>query len=72
MRLSGEHLRIFVDLDDILLLHAYRKRQERAPHMRTGQPGQEYMNELLDSAHPERVRQVLWMELATFYTIAEP
>jgi hypothetical protein len=29
------------------------------------------MNELLDSAHLERVRQVLRMELATFYTLRD-
>jgi hypothetical protein len=57
--------------DNILLLLAYRRHQEQQERrrMRTGQSGQEYIKELLDSAHPERVYHVLRMQLATFYAL---
>jgi hypothetical protein len=59
------------DLDDILLLVAYKRRKKRVQRMRSGQPGQEYVKELLDSAHPERVHHVLRMQLATFYGLRD-
>jgi hypothetical protein len=57
-------------IDDILLLLASQRCQEHQ-RMRTGQPGQEYMMELLDSAHPERVYQELRMRSTTFYSLKD-
>ena len=58
------------DLDNILLLGAYRRLQG-VQRMRTGQSGHEYIKELLDSAHPERIHHILRMQLATFYALRD-
>ena len=58
------------DLDNILLLEAYRRLQG-VQRMRTGQSGHEYIKELLDSAHPERIHHILRMQLATFYALRD-
>ena len=58
------------DLDNILLLVAYRRLQG-VHRMRTGQSGHEYIKELLDSAHPERIHHILRMQLATFYALRD-
>ena len=39
--------------------------------MRTGQSGHEYIKELLDLAHPERVHHILRIQLATFYALRD-
>jgi hypothetical protein len=58
------------DLDNILLLVAHRRLQG-VQRMRTGQSGHEYIKELLDSAHPERIHHILRMQLATFYALRD-
>ena len=57
-------------IDDILLLLAAREQQQKR-RVQTGQTGQEYIQELLDSGHPVRVFHVLRMQLATFYTLCD-
>jgi hypothetical protein len=57
-------------IDDILLLLAAREQQQKR-RVQTGQSGQEYIQELLDSSHPVRVFHVLRMQLATFYTLRD-
>jgi hypothetical protein len=57
-------------IDDILLLLAAREQQQKR-RVQTGQPGQEYIRELLDSGHPARIFHVLRMQLATFYTLRD-
>jgi hypothetical protein len=61
------------DFDDIFILLACRRRQERQERQRvyTGQSGQDYIEELLDSAHPERISHVLRMQLDTFYALQD-
>ena len=58
------------DLDNILLLGAYRRLQG-VQRMRTGQSGHEYIKELLDSAHPERIHHILRMQVDTFYALRD-
>jgi hypothetical protein len=60
----------FDDFDDLLLLIASRRLQG-VHRMRTGQSGHEYVKELLDSAHPERIQHILRMQLATFYALRD-
>jgi hypothetical protein len=50
------------------LFFAYWWNQKKTSHrdMRTGQRGYEYIREFLHQAHPERIRQIVRMELATF------
>jgi hypothetical protein len=59
-------------IDDILflLLLESREQQQRLP-VQTGQPGQEYIRELLGSGHPVRILHMLRMQLATFYTLRD-
>ncbi|KAK9350257.1 hypothetical protein V1523DRAFT_98017 [Lipomyces doorenjongii] len=57
-------------LEDLLFILAYSRHKKRR-RIQTGQPGQDYIKELLDSAHPERVHHVLRMQLATFYTLRD-
>src|ERR1700733_7080690 len=56
------------DFDELLLLLAY-ERSQQGQRIYTGQSGYDYINELLDSAHPERVYHILRMQLDTFYTL---
>ena len=52
----------FVDFDnEIIFRLAYKRRQTSQEHSRiyTGQLGQYYVQELLDSAHPERIYNAL-------------
>jgi hypothetical protein len=56
--------------DECFLLLAYRELQH-CQRIQTGQSGQEYIRELLDSAHPKRVHHVLRMQLDTFYTLRD-
>jgi hypothetical protein len=58
------------DFDKMFLLLAYERRQQHR-RIRTGQPGQEYIKELLDSAYPERISYVLRMQLDTFYALRD-
>jgi hypothetical protein len=63
----------FDDFDDILLLLACKRRykdQERQ-RVHTGQSGKDYIKELFNSAHPDRVYHVLRMQLDTFYTLRD-
>ena len=59
-------------IDDILflLLLESREQQQRLP-VQTGQSGQEYIRELLDSSHPVRILYMLRMQLATFNTLCD-
>jgi hypothetical protein len=62
------------DLEDeffLLLAHGELQRQEHRQRIQTGQSGQEYIRELLDSAHAERVHHVLRMQLDTFYALRD-
>jgi hypothetical protein len=54
----------------ILLQLACDELQKGQPRS-TGQSGHEYVRELLQSAHPERVFQVLRMRLSTFYSLRD-
>jgi hypothetical protein len=57
------------DIDELLL---FLLASENLPEpMRTGQSGQEYITELLSSAHPDRVFQVLRMQLSTFNSLRD-
>jgi hypothetical protein len=58
------------DFDETLILLAYQRLQERQ-RIHTGQSGQDYIKELLDSAHPERILHVLRMQLDTFYALRD-
>jgi hypothetical protein len=59
--------------DEFFLLLAQRElqRQEHCRRIQTGQSEQEYIRELLDSAHAERVYHVLGMQLDTFYALRD-
>jgi hypothetical protein len=61
------------DFDEIFLLDAYKSGQEHQDRQRmhTGQSGQDYIQELLDIAHPERILHVLRMQLDTFYALRD-
>jgi hypothetical protein len=64
----------FDDFDDeIFFLLAYRRRRDYQERQRvhTGQSGHDYIQELLDSAHPERISHVLRMQLDTFYALRD-
>jgi hypothetical protein len=64
----------FDDFDDEIFFRlAYKRRQTSQERSRiyTGQSGQDYVQELLDSAHPERVYNALRMQLDTFYTLRD-
>ena len=58
------------DYDEFFIRLAYKRRQQ---HQRiyTGQSGQDYVQELLNSAHPERVYNALRMQLDTFYALRD-
>jgi hypothetical protein len=56
--------------DEIFFLLAYRELQQHQP-VYTGQSGHDYIQELLDSAHPERVHHILRMKLDTFYALRD-
>jgi hypothetical protein len=58
------------DFDELLLLLAYERGQQ-GQRTYTGQSGHDYIKELLESAHPERVHHVLRMQLDTFYTLRD-
>jgi hypothetical protein len=58
------------DFDELLLLLDYERRQQ-GQRTYTGQSGHDYIKELLESAHPERVHHVLRMQLDTFYTLRD-
>ncbi|KAK9239361.1 hypothetical protein V1525DRAFT_48672 [Lipomyces kononenkoae] len=58
------------EIEDLLFILAYSRHREHR-RIQTGQPGQDYIKELLDSAHPERIHQVLRMQVATFYTLRD-
>jgi len=45
----------FADIDELLLILLTSERLYEGQHMRTGQPGYEYIQELLGSAYLERV-----------------
>ena len=55
-----------MDLDQVdvifsLLLDSSNDELQLKRRVRTGQPGDEYLKELLDSGHPERILNVLRM-----------
>jgi hypothetical protein len=58
-------------VDDIIFLLLASREQQQKRRVQTGQPGHEYIKELLDSGHPERILHVLRMQLATFYTLCD-
>jgi hypothetical protein len=63
-----------MDIDDIkelLLLLLASQSLQGGQRVRTGQSGHEYVKELLESAHPERVFQILRMRLPTFYRLRD-
>ena len=59
------------DIEELLLLLLVSRSLQGGQRIRTGQSGYEYMKELLESAHPERVFQVLRIRLATFYRLRD-
>jgi hypothetical protein len=59
------------DIEELLLLLLVSRSPQGGQCVRTGQSGHEYVKELLESAHPERVFQVLRMRLATFYSLRD-
>ena len=64
----------FDNIDDTLfLLLANQLVQEPQEPLciRTGQPGHEYIAQLLDSGHPRRIHKVFCMQEATFYTLRD-
>ena len=58
-------------LNALLLRLAASRRSEQTLRMRTGQSGQEYVQELLGSAYLTRVLSVLQMQLDTFYALRD-
>jgi hypothetical protein len=44
---------------------------EPCARMRTGQPGEEYVLELLKTRHPARIHQVLRMTIDTFFPLCD-
>ena len=61
----------FADIDELLLILLASDRVQEGQCMRTGQSGHEYVQELLGSTYPERVFQVLRIQLATFYSLRD-
>jgi hypothetical protein len=61
------------DEEDIFFAYWQSQQSQKKPavDMRTGQRGYEYMREFLDRAHPERIRHILRMELATFKALQD-
>ena len=55
------------DIDELLLFLLASK--NLLEPIRTGQSGQEYITELLSSAYPDRVFQVLYIQLSTFNSL---
>jgi hypothetical protein len=47
------------------------KAQDRQQCWQTAMPGSVYVDELLNSGHPNRIRQVLRMQLGTFYALRD-
>src|ERR1700722_18027386 len=45
--------------------------QDRKKLWTTALPGSKYVNELLDSEHPDRIQQVIRMRLNTFYALRD-
>jgi hypothetical protein len=58
-------------IDDVLFLLLSSREQQQKRRVQTGQSGQEYIKELLDSGHPARILHMLCMQLATFYTLRD-
>jgi hypothetical protein len=60
-------------VDDVIFLLLLDSSDEEQPKrcVQTGQSGDEYIKELLDSSHPERILNVLRMQLATFDTLCD-
>jgi hypothetical protein len=60
-------------VDDIIFSLLLDSSDDEQPKrcVQTGQSGDEYIKELLDSSHPERILNVLRMQLATFYTLCD-
>jgi hypothetical protein len=61
----------FEDIDELILFYLAYEHSQGGQRIRTGQSGHEYVKELLGSAHPERVFQVLRMQLATFNSLQD-
>ena len=59
------------DIEDLLLLLLASQSPQVGQRVRTGQSGHDYVKELLESGHPERVFQMLRMRLATFYRLRD-
>ena len=57
------------DIIFLLLLDSSDDEPQPKRRVRTGQLGDEYLKELLDSGHPERILNVLCIQLATFNTL---
>jgi hypothetical protein len=58
-------------INHLILLELAREELQEGQSLLTGQPGHEYVKELLQSAHPQRVFQVLRMQLPTFYSLRD-
>jgi hypothetical protein len=58
------------EIEDIAILRL-TEQLEQPRRMRTDQSGQDYIQELLDSGHPERVYQVLRLQQATLYALRD-
>ena len=64
----------FDDIDDalfLLLANQLVQEPQEPLRIRTGQPGHEYIAQLLDSGHPRRIHEVFRMQEATFYTLRD-
>ena len=58
-------------VDDIIFSLLASSKQPQKRRVQTGQPADEYIKELLDSGHPERILNVLRMQLATFNALCD-
>ena len=45
--------------------------QDKKRHWKNALPGGDYVNELLNSDHPDRIQAVLRMQLDTFYALRD-
>jgi len=61
----------FEDIDELVLLRLASEEVQEDQYIRTGLLSREYIKELLGSNHPERVFQVLRIQLATFYSLRD-
>jgi hypothetical protein len=69
-----------IDIDDLfeeaVFCTVFATIQEDSQHDKkkcwyTAMPGSKYVDELLNSKHPDRIQQVLRMQLSTFYALRD-